>query len=341
MLRPLSPFMAMAGVFVVCVMNGPRPMTEVNNIHDTFFRETMSHKEVAADFLANYLPAKVLKHIRLDTLTITKDSFVDEKLDEYYSDLLYHVTFTGNRLGLIYFLFEHKSFPDRFTDLQLLGYLSENWQLVRKQFPKAKKLPLIIPIIVYHGKPKGKAVRLADLIDLPHPDLACYVPTFDTAFYDFSPGADEEIKGDIYIQLILHCLRAKNIPKSREILIHILLLLAQLPEDATSMHWIQKIFRYLSQVMDIERGVVHDLVKENVPLNMEGKIMTIAEQWKQDGRIEGRQAIIQRQIAKRFGKSITDMDIQERLRKATPEQLDLWAERILDAKNVDEVFKDN
>ena len=28
-------------------------MSEINNIHDTFFRETMSHKEVAADFLAN------------------------------------------------------------------------------------------------------------------------------------------------------------------------------------------------------------------------------------------------------------------------------------------------
>jgi predicted transposase YdaD len=45
-------------------------MSEINKKHDTFFRETMSHKEVAADFLANYLPAKVLKHIRLDTLTI-------------------------------------------------------------------------------------------------------------------------------------------------------------------------------------------------------------------------------------------------------------------------------
>ncbi len=46
-------------------------MSEINNIHDTFFRETMSHKEVAADFLANYLPAKVLKHVRLDTLAIS------------------------------------------------------------------------------------------------------------------------------------------------------------------------------------------------------------------------------------------------------------------------------
>jgi hypothetical protein len=34
------------------------PMSEIIKIHDTFFRETMSHKEVAADFLANYLPAK-------------------------------------------------------------------------------------------------------------------------------------------------------------------------------------------------------------------------------------------------------------------------------------------
>jgi len=274
---------------------------------------------------------------------------VSEKLAEYYSDLLYHVKFTGNRLGLIYFLFEHKSYPDIFTNLQLLGYLSENWQLIRKQFPNAKKLPLIIPIIVYHGKPKGKAIRLVDLIDLPHPDLACYVPTFDTAFYDFSPEADEAIKGDIYLKMFLLCLRAKNIPQSREIFIQILLLLAQMPDDSTSMHWIKFIFRYLSLNMDIEKGVVHDLVKENVPRDKEGKIMTIAEQWKQEGRteglfegrVEGRQAILQRLVTKRFGKNILNSHFQERLHKATPEQLDLWAEKLLDAKSIDEVFKDN
>ncbi|TVQ95450.1 MAG: hypothetical protein EA399_17900 [Desulfovibrionales bacterium] len=110
---------------------------------------------------------------------------------------------------------------------------------------------------------------------------------------------------------MLRCLRAKNTPKSREVLIQILILLAQLPDVATSMHWIQKIFRYLPQGMDIERGVVLDLVKEHVPLDMEGKIVTIAEQWKQEGEVRGlqkgevlgRQAIIQRQLTKRFGKT--------------------------------------
>ncbi|WP_052812885.1 DUF4351 domain-containing protein [Desulfonatronum thioautotrophicum] len=60
-----------------------------------------------------------------------------------------------------------------------------------------------------------------------------------------------------------------------------------------------------------------------------------------EGRVEGRQAILQRLFTKRFGQSILDIQFQERLRKATPEQLDLWAEKLLDAKSVDEVFRDN
>ncbi|WP_153306832.1 hypothetical protein [Desulfonatronum thioautotrophicum] len=51
--------------------------------------------------------------------------------------------------------------------------------------------------------------------------------------------------------------------------------------------------------------------------------------------------MLQRLVNKRFGQNILDFHIQERLRKATPEQLNLWAERILDAKSVDEVFNDN
>jgi len=69
--------------------------------------------------------------------------------------------------------------------------------------------------------------------------------------------------------------------------------------------------------------------------------MTIAEQWKQEGERKGRQAILQRQLNKRFGQNILDNHFQERLHKATPEQLDLWAEKLLDAKSIDEVFKDN
>ncbi|WP_051434566.1 Rpn family recombination-promoting nuclease/putative transposase [Desulfonatronum lacustre] len=316
-------------------------MSEINKKHDTFFRETMSHKEVAADFLANYLPAKVLEHIQLDTLTITKDSFVDKKQAEHYSDLLYQVMLSTGQPGFIYFLFEHKSYPDRFVVLQLLRYIIEIWELYLKQNPQAKTLPLIIPIVVYHGKPKGQAVRLSDLVDIPDPELSAYVPNFDLAFYDFSPETDEAIKGAILNKLILLCLQAKNTPGDVKKVWEIIALVVQMDENATSMHWLEKIFRYVLTAMDIEPEEMQDMFMKSLTERKGGMFMTVAERLELRGEIAASTRIVQRLITKRFGKSITDMDVQERLRKATPEQLDLWAERILDAKNVDEVFKDN
>ena len=152
------------------------------------------------------------------------------------------------------------------------------------------------------------------------------------------------------LRLVLSCFRAKNQPTAVQRVADILRLLSQLDDSATSMHWVRTIFRYLTQTMDIDRGVVHDLVKDYFSPHKEDSIMTLAEQWMQEGlqkgRMEGRMegeakgrsAILNRQLAKRFGQGILDIRTQERLRTATPEQLDLWAERILDAKTIDDVF---
>lgn len=47
-------------------------MQMVNNIHDALFRETMSHRDVAADFLRQYLPEPDIRHVRLETHAIRK-----------------------------------------------------------------------------------------------------------------------------------------------------------------------------------------------------------------------------------------------------------------------------
>jgi hypothetical protein len=60
----------------------------------------------------------------------------------------------------------------------------------------------------------------------------------------------------------------------------------------------------------------------------------------QQGQAQGRHAVLQRQIAKRFGLDLFDIRIQERLRAASTDQLDLWAERILDAQSIEDVFRD-
>lgn len=149
---------------------------QISNIHDTFFRETMSHKDVAADFLRSYLPKNVLAHLRLDTLAICKDTFVGADQAGHYSALCGPADW--RQPGIRLFPLRAQSYPDHFVSLQLLRYLLEIWELYRKQHRGCQALPLIIPVVVYHKTPQ-RGIPLAELIILPDTELACYVPNFD------------------------------------------------------------------------------------------------------------------------------------------------------------------
>ena len=86
-------------------------MNDVTNPHDKLFRETWSNLENARSFLRHYLPDHVLRLLDLDTLEISKDSFVEKELSDYYSDMLYKVMLSG-KPGFVHVLFEHKSYYD-------------------------------------------------------------------------------------------------------------------------------------------------------------------------------------------------------------------------------------
>jgi len=96
---------------------------------------------IAKDFLNNYLPENIIKVIDVDTLEPQKDSFINEELQEGFSDLLFKASI-NKREGYIYFLFEHKSYSSKDIALQLLRYMVEIWETKIKK-EKSDKLPVI------------------------------------------------------------------------------------------------------------------------------------------------------------------------------------------------------
>ncbi|MBM4063193.1 MAG: DUF4351 domain-containing protein, partial [Planctomycetes bacterium] len=54
------------------------------------------------------------------------------------------------------------------------------------------------------------------------------------------------------------------------------------------------------------------------------------------GQAEGRAAVLLRLLGKRFG--VLPAEVEARVRAAAVDTLDLWAERVLDAKSLDDVF---
>ncbi len=62
----------------------------------------------------------------------------------------------------------------------------------------------------------------------------------------------------------------------------------------------------------------------------------VVEEGRQEGRQEGEQILLQRMLTRRFG-AVPDW-AQERLIEAGPEQLEQWADRLLDAPTLETVF---
>ncbi len=178
-------------------------MSQISNPHDSFFRETFSRKDVATDFLSMYLPEIIKRQINLDTLKMSKDSFVDEELRSHFSDLLYTVQHRKGDLHL-YLLFEHKSSPDPWISLQLLRYMVKIWDLYKKQHPKTKQLPAILPLVLYHGHNKWQIPQDFNAILTQNDDcFKQYTPNFLYLLHDFSFMSNEEIRGKAILRLTL------------------------------------------------------------------------------------------------------------------------------------------
>ena len=57
----------------------------------------------------------------------------------------------------------------------------------------------------------------------------------------------------------------------------------------------------------------------------------------QQGRIEGERAVLERQLRRRFG--VVAPQVADRLNRASTAELENWAENVLEAETLDDVFR--
>jgi predicted transposase YdaD len=62
------------------------------------------------------------------------------------------------------------------------------------------------------------------------------------------------------------------------------------------------------------------------------------QEGRQEGRQEGEMVMLRRLLTQRFG-PLSDR-VEQRLNAATVQDLERWADRVLDAQHLDEVFRD-
>ncbi|WP_172718768.1 Rpn family recombination-promoting nuclease/putative transposase, partial [Escherichia coli] len=117
--------------------------------HDALFKSFLTHPDTARDFMEIHLPKDLRELCDLDSLKLESASFVDEKLRALHSDILWSVK-TREGDGYIYVVIEHQSREDIHMAFRLMRYSMAVMQR-HIEHDKRQPLPLVIPMLFYHG----------------------------------------------------------------------------------------------------------------------------------------------------------------------------------------------
>ena len=140
-----------------------------NSPHDAVFKHLLSHRATARDFLDIHLPAPLRALCNLNTLRLESGSFIDDELRASHSDILYSLQTQAGE-GYIYLLIEHQSSADRHMAFRLMRYAIAAMQ--RHLDKGHTQLPLVIPLLFYHGRVSPWPYPMCWLAGFADPDIA-------------------------------------------------------------------------------------------------------------------------------------------------------------------------
>jgi len=75
------------------------------------------------------------------------------------------------------------------------------WESYRKQQKRTQKLPIVIPIVIYHGKDKWKLTHTIGHLFNQSIDTLPYIPDFKAEIFNISHIPDNQIVGELFLMV--------------------------------------------------------------------------------------------------------------------------------------------
>ena len=250
--------------------------------HDAVFKTFLRHPETARDFLQIHLPASLRELCDLQTLKLESDSFIEENLRAYYSDVLWSVNTTEGD-GYIYVVIEHQSTPDAHMAFRLMRYAVAAMQ--KHLDAGHQQLPLVVPMLFYHGATSPYPFSLNWLDEFADPQLAKTLYGCPFPLIDVTVMPDDDIvqhRRVALLELMQKHIRQRDLSGITESLAAVVML------GYTSPRQLRMLFHYMLQYGNTaEPGVFLRRLARRLP-QYEETLMSIAQKLKQEGRQEGR-----------------------------------------------------
>ncbi len=275
---------------------------EIGSPHNYLFQNILGREDMARDFVRYYMPAQMAADLDVDTLEVASESYVSDDLRESLSDIVLSLQFKNGYPAEIYLLIEHKSGLNKRTKLQLLKYLNAKWHDLDQSEKLGKYLPVIIPMVFYHGKRKWRySLEFSDQFNPPGDYYKRYIPKFEHLLHEVPEINKRKIKSTIALEVFHVVLECIFYPEKRDKIYESLDLLFRglSTEKAGELFYV--FIKYLLSATDanpkeVEKRVKHlpkgeETVRTTAEmLREEGYEMALRnkDKWIGEGKIEGK-----------------------------------------------------
>ena len=250
---------------------------DIKHPHDSIFKNIFDDINNIKDFLKAYLPYDLIKQIDFSTMKEAPTEKRDLKAKKNHFDLSVECQI-GKQKSRIYILFEHKSYQEKFTLMQILRYCLVLWENELRN--NKKSLTPIIPFIFYHGEQEsGLRNNFSDYFEVED-SLKKYLLDFEMVIFDTNKIKDDEIREKINHNLFLmtSVLLMKNIFRDINEWKPVVKSIIELDDDRKIM-----LFEYIVTKRDITEEKFNEIMIE-----LKGEEMpSLAEVWMERGEERG------------------------------------------------------
>ncbi len=320
------------------------------NEHDVSRRRIFAEKNTMADLIRGFVDESWVAQLDFDTLERVSGSFVSDRFKPRENDIIWRVRFRGEWL-YVYLLLEFQSTVDRFMALRLMVYVGLLYQQLiaeRRIDESDGLLPPVLPIVLYNGSRRWSApFDIAGLMaDCPG-SLSRYRPHMRYLLLEEHAFDNARLAGMRNLAALVFRFEQCSDPEEFTVVIDAMVEWAAQTKHRAAL---KRIARWVRAILDRGRVPAESMPDlddiEECGVMLKERVEEWKREFKEEGIREGIEkgiekgeaTVLMRQLTARFGE--LDEAHRSRIEQASADELLVWAERILTADKISDVFGD-
>ena len=333
---------------------GPDPQQDaelerIREASDRFFKLVMGVPENAAAMLAFWLPKKVVRRLDLSQLRPAPSEYISPILQKREADLVYLApTVAGGEMGLHL----HMEYQDQSDDTMIArcfvyaGMFTGGWM---RAHPGQSGVPGVMSVVQHGSRGQWKARRsLLEIMKLDSVTKRQLKPYLWNARYylaDLGTTGEEELRAaPLNLQVLLYSVAVKLVPRNpapaRDLLSWSAELRAVSREGPAGQAFLLGLLTFVYSYSGVET------LDEVQNLAREVGMTSILEEFQARGETRGQVKMLLRQLERRFlgpDRHVNQLPgwVAAKVRGGSADDLQTWADRVLEVATLEDVFADD